>query len=228
MERVNLGLTGPAQSDDLFHFTGRNGSRTSEVPQEIRDMNASQRLAAILREERLRAFPPFGVETPCVCFSECSPAQLAYLIGLGLFEPWAIVTSRTAVLSCGGGAVAYVPDAIHQEFQSARLEHWAVRTGHASTWLHEREWRLPKAPGAEPWVKLSGVQAILVGAADWRPDRVDTHWVDGSTGEPLPGPSSPQAVPYDTELPRLWRESAIWVWDAAAREVKKYPPGELC
>jgi hypothetical protein len=55
----NLGLVGPAQSDDLYHFTGRNGDRPAWVPADIRQMTAQQRLARILEKNRFRAFAPF-------------------------------------------------------------------------------------------------------------------------------------------------------------------------
>ena len=225
---VDLGLTGPAQSDQLFHFTGRNGSRSSAVRQEIHVMDARQRLSAILSEEKFLAFPPFGATAPCVCFSECSPEHLAYLIGIGRFEPWGVVLNRASILSIGGGAVAYVPDAVYRAFQLAGLAHWAVRTATDSTWLNEREWRLPTPAGEEDhWVEIHGLSALLIGDADWRPEPVATAWVDGSTGEQLPGPGgNPFAEAY-TELPRLWRESAIWVWNPDSTSVTPYSPGEL-
>ncbi|MGP4090037.1 hypothetical protein [Streptomyces sp. KR55] len=52
--------------------------------------------------------------------------------------------------------------------------------------------------------------------------------MDGSTGDPLPGPNgNPYAQPLE-DYPRLWRESPVWVWDSQARRVVTYEPGELC
>ncbi|MFD8296619.1 hypothetical protein ACFV13_10400 [Streptomyces bauhiniae] len=221
---LDLGIVGPAQSDDLYHFTGRVGSRPAAVPQEIQHMTPQERLNNILTEGQLRAFPPFGAVTPCVCFSESPPAHLSHLIGLGRFQPWGIVVSRYGVLDLGGGSVAYVPEAVHAQFREAGLEHWSVRTGTDSAWMHEREWRLPRTDG---YVSIRSVRAILVGDPTWRPSLVEAAWVDGSTGEPLPGPNgNPFAQPI-MDLPRLWRESEIWVWDAQRQSVNSYPPGAL-
>ncbi|MCZ0989126.1 hypothetical protein [Streptomyces diastatochromogenes] len=131
MTQWELGLVGPAQSDDLYHFAGRNGDRPQCVPEEIRQMTGQQRLERILHEERIRAFAPFGTTTACVCFSESPPNHLGHLIQTGRFSPWGIVTSRATLLKLEGGAVAYVPDAGYARFKRCGLEHWAVRTGTA-------------------------------------------------------------------------------------------------
>ncbi|MGW5442723.1 hypothetical protein [Streptomyces asiaticus] len=187
-------------------------------------MSAQERLDGILQEEQYRAFPPFGATTPCVCFSESPPEHLTHLIGLGRFSPWGIVNTRAGLLNMGGGSVAYVPDAVHTKFRAAGLEHWSVRTGSNSAWMHEREWRLPRPKG---YVGIRRVRAVLVGDPDWRPSLVET-WVDRSTGDPLPGPDvSAHAEPV-VDLPRLWRESPIWVWDPDREAVVKYRPGTLC
>ena len=226
MAHLDLGLTGPAQSDNLFHFTGRAGDRPEWVPDEIRTMDARQRLSSILSEKKILAFPPYGATTPCVCFSECPPNHLDFLIGQRRFKPWGVIGWRAALLEYGGGTVAYVPNEVHAQFPP-RLAHWAVRTGTGSTWLHEREWRLP-IPAGEDHIKLGGLRAILIGDVNWRPEPVVTHWVDGSTGDPLPGPDgNPETQPI-TDLPQLWRESAIWVWDPRRKSVVPYAPGELC
>ncbi|WP_151775826.1 hypothetical protein [Streptomyces abyssomicinicus] len=227
-----LGLVGPAQSEYLYHFTGRTGDRPVWVPEEIRDSSPQQRLDAILREERFRAFAPFGAErpgsgasgVPCVCFSECPLEHLDHLIQTGRFTPWGVVTTREKVLRKGGGAVAYVPPEVHEGFLKAKLGHWAVRTEKGSSWLHEQEWRLPMPQGS---AAIASVQAILVEDAAWRPSKVPTgRWIDGYTGVEEPG-QTPHAVELE-DYPRLWRESAVWVWNAEARNVKKYEPGELC
>lgn len=225
MEKLRLRDPGPAQSDDLYHFTGRAGGRHDGIPQEIMLMDARQRLDTILGEGRLRAFAPFGSDMPCLCFSESPPEHLAHLIGIGRFQPWGVVANRGAILALGGGSVAYVPDGVHASFAAAGLQHWAVRTANGSEWMHEREWRLPTESGAR------GVQnfaAILVGDASWRPSPVEAGWVNASTGEPLPGPDGDPFAEPVMDLPRLWRETEIWVWDAAKPGVVKYAPGVLC
>lgn len=221
---LDLGITGPAQSDYLYHFTGREGRRPDLVPDVIQGMSAQERLDSILREGQFRAFPPFGATTPCVCFSESPPDHLKYLIGTRRFSPWGIVTHRSTLLTFGGGSVAYVPDSVYAEFQQAGLGHWSVRTAEGSTWMHEREWRLPRAKG---FAGISSVQAILVGDISWRPSLVEVGWVDRSTGEPVTGEETSPYAEQVYELPRLWRESAIWVWDARAEAVVRYGPGTL-
>ncbi len=90
--------------------------------------------------------------------------------------------------------------------------------------MHEREWRLPRAKG---FAGISSVQAILVGDISWRPSLVEVGWVDRSTGEPVTGEETSPYAEQVYELPRLWRESAIWVWDARAEAVVRYGPGTL-
>lgn len=230
-KRHDLGLAGPAESQFLYHFTGRNGDRPSWVPEDIRKMSGPSRLDAILREEQFRAFVPFGAgtpeggATPCVCFSECSHEQLNYLVTCGLFFPWAMVGSRATINDLGGGTVAYVPSKVQQQFKAKGLGHWAVRTESGSTWLHEREWRIPRPSGS---LKIVGVKAILIGDPEWRPQKVETgRWQDESTGEEVQGPGdSPHAVPV-LDYPRLWRQTPVWVWDKARQAMTHYATGEL-
>ncbi|MFJ8982657.1 hypothetical protein [Streptomyces sp. NPDC102282] len=223
---LNLGITGPAQSDDLYHFTGRLGERPNDVPQRIREMTPQQRLDAIIAERMLRAFPPFGANVPCVCFSEASPEHLAFLVKERKVEPWGILGRRNSLLSLGGGSVAYVPDQQYQYFKNTGMAHWAVRVGTNSTWMHEREWRIPRQNGE---IKLASVSAILIGDANWRPSLVETEeWVNAETGEQCQGPAeTPHAQPRQ-DHPTLWRESAIWIWDDESESVIKHPPGALC
>ncbi|MFB7454861.1 hypothetical protein [Streptomyces sp. NPDC056194] len=222
---TELGFVGPAQSDDLFHFTGRNGNRPRDVPEEIQRMKPSERLDSIITQQKLLAFPPFGARQACVCFSECPPEQLAYLITMGLFLPWGVVVRRSQVMDCGGGSVSYVPDKVYEKFERAGLEHWAVRTGEKSTWLHEREWRLPpKGKG----IRLNALRAILIGDETWRPSLVDTNeWINAETGELCLGPGDTPSARPRQHYPELWRQSEIWVWDATAKRMIKHPPGTL-
>ncbi|MFE3143362.1 hypothetical protein [Streptomyces scopuliridis] len=225
MTLIDLGLVGPAQSDDLYHFTGRSGNRPVWVPEEIRRMTPQERLDAILGTRNLQGFRPFGTTQACICFSESPPNHLAHLIVDRGFSPWGFVTSRSAVLGQGGGSVAYVPDAVYSYFRAGGLEHWAVRTGSDSVWLHEREWRLPvRGEG----LRLASIRAILIGDPGWRPSLVETgDWLNGETGDLLPGPDgSPHTRPVE-DLPLLWRNAEIWAWDASTRAVIKHPPGTL-
>lgn len=190
---------GPAQSKYLFHFTGRPGKQSGQVvPRQIRRMKPPERLDGILGSG-MSVFPPWGTSQPCICFSESPPKHLAYLINGRGFAPWGLVFRREAVLEAGGGAVAYVPKAVHSRLKQAGLEHWAVHTGTGSEWTHEREWRLPFQQG----MYLPEVKAILIGDPAWRP------------------------TPIDGSAPWLWRNLAIWVWDDGKRKVKKHKAGTL-
>ncbi|GAA2364742.1 hypothetical protein [Streptomyces carpaticus] len=192
-------------------------------------MTPERRLDRILEKGYLLAFEQFGSNHPCACFSESTPAHLAYLIGTGRFSPWGLVFDRAAVLRAGGGAVAYVPTAVQKEFKSKGLGHWAVRTDSGSTWMHEREWRLPVEHPSNIGFRLRSARAILIGRPDWRPTSVKIDsWIDRSTGEPLPDPGDNPYAEQLTDLPALWKKSEIWVWDKARENVEKYPPGTLC
>ncbi|MEU3708366.1 hypothetical protein AB0E82_39520 [Streptomyces anulatus] len=194
-------------------------------------MSPQERLDAILREERFRFFPPFGAANPgssgraCLCFSECPPGHLDHLVSIRGFAPWGLVGTRETVNRLGGGTVAYVPPEVHETFQRAGLGHWAVRTAERSTWLHEREWRIPSSP---TWGgRIDGVMAILIADATWRPTQVPTgRWVDGETGLEVAGPGATNAIEVH-DYPRLWRESRVWVWDREKRNFDEYAPGEL-
>ncbi|MET8605750.1 hypothetical protein ABZV92_19625 [Streptomyces rubiginosohelvolus] len=210
---MEFGITGPAQSDNLFHFTGRVGDRPNDVPRTIQKMTPEQRLDAIIGERVLRAFPPFGPTTRCVCFSESPPDHLAFLVAAGRVEPWGIVVSRDQMVRTGGGSVAYVPDKVYEYFKNTGMAHWAVRVGTGSSWMHEREWRVPCFKG--DGFRLTTLQAILIGDKTWRPSLVERS-----------APRSPGARVKD--FPPLWRESPIWVWDSSSASIVPHPPGSLC
>ncbi|MDX3841270.1 hypothetical protein [Streptomyces europaeiscabiei] len=229
-----MAAPGPAQSEELIHFTSRGeaASFPGDVPAQIRDMKPWERLDKILGNGELAGFPPFGAPgTPCSCFSESPPEHLAHLIADRGFAPWGIVLTRTAAVAMGGGAVAYVPDEVHARFVAAGLGHWAVRVGNNSQWTHEREWRIPLSPLSGPdstqygAIRIHRLSAILVGDPDWRPTPVTVGWAHGADGTQA-YPNEPGAVRL-TELPELWRTASIWVWNAATRKVDPHQAGAL-
>ncbi|MFD8354917.1 hypothetical protein ACFV1X_39115 [Streptomyces coelicoflavus] len=235
-----LNMAGPAQSDHLIHFTGRPIGRqpTPSVPAEIRTMSPQQRLDSILGSASVRAFAPFGVERPAVCFSESPPDHMVHLIADLGFPPWGIVVSRSDFVATGGGAVAYLPDHVRDEFPPD-LRHWVVpfmTDGRLGDWSHEREWRLPmpKIPGSGDYHSAIGfpdttvLQAVLIGEPDWQPTPVGTGvWIDKTTGLPHAGQIN-VFCEEQTAWPRLWREAQeIWVWSPAARRIDKYTPADL-
>ncbi|MFZ3475776.1 hypothetical protein ACODT3_40410 [Streptomyces sp. 4.24] len=188
-----------------------------------------ERLDSILGAGSIRGFPPFGVsQTRCVCFSESPPSHLAHLITERGFAPWGVVATRSQVIGVGGGSVAYVPSRVRSQFEAAGLGHWAVRVDDDSQWMHEREWRIPlvrpdgkRAGGLAP----TSLAAILVGDAHWRPTPI-TAWVHGADGTQA-HPEEPGAVPVRGELPALWLNTPIWVWDQNISKVRVHPAGTL-
>lgn len=224
MEIPTLGLVGPAQSDNLVHFTGR-GSPTPEVPDSIRAMQPRERLDDIIGGRILRGFPPYGASTPCVCFSECPDDHLKHLVLVRGFSPWGVVVTRNQMMKVGGGSIAYVPPEVYAKFKALGLEHWAMRTEPGSTWMHEREWRLPLTGKG---VRLGAIAAILIGDPEWRPSLVPKdEWYDEFTGLPSEGPGESPFARQVQALPPLWLESPIWVWNAATKEIDRYKPAEL-
>lgn len=226
-----LGTPGPAQSDELIHFTGRPPGRPSTpgVPQEIRALTPWQRLDNILTTGILRAFPPFGAQQPVISFSESPPDHLAHLISERGFPPWGVVLTRVGLLQHGGGSVAYLPENVRDTFPQ-ELRHWAVpfkTNGQAGDWSHEREWRLPATSLGYDFGRAS-FNAILVGDTNWRPTRMGTGvFTDQLNGLQYPGPATPYCQ-EQTELPPLWRGAGeIWVWNAAARRIDRCPPSAL-
>lgn len=193
----------PSQSDDLIHFTGRNGARRPDwVDADILGMTAKERLGAIVRDGRMRTFAPYGGATMrCACFSEANPEHLSYLLGKRRYLPFGIVVTRSQVLEKGGGTVAYIQDELtREEFTRAKLGHWVVRTEYDSDWTHEREWRIP---WKWPRIRWDELRAILVPNTTWRP------------------------VPPGEELPALWLKSPIWVWNSKTRKAEEHAPGTL-
>ncbi|MEV7371931.1 hypothetical protein AB0O51_13725 [Streptomyces sp. NPDC090301] len=188
-------------------------------------MSARQRLDSIIGERLLRGFPPYGASTRCVCLSECSDDHLKHLVSLRGFSPWGIVITRSQMMKTGGGSIAYVPPEVYAKFKTFGLEHWAMRTEPGSTWMHEREWRLP-LPGVG--VRLASLAAILIGDPAWRPSLVPTDdWIDPENGLPCEGPGETPFAQQVRALPALWQESPIWVWNATTKNIDRYKPGEL-
>lgn len=129
-------------------------------------MSPQQRLDSILGSASVRAFAPFGVQRPAVCFSESPPEHMGHLVADLGFPPWGIVVSRSAFVANGGGAVAYLPDYVRNEFPPD-LRHWVVpftTDGRLGDWSHEREWRLPmpKIPGSGDYHSAIGFRDTTV------------------------------------------------------------------
>jgi hypothetical protein len=219
-----LGWAGPAQSELLTHFCGRPENRrsTPDVPPEIVGMQPWDRLDAILSEERILGFPPFGPQSsqPMVCFSESPVDHLRHLLGERRWRPWGLVFARRFVYERDGGPVWYVrPQQFEQSY--ADLRSWMVRFGKPDggflDWTHEREWRVP---GEALGFDADDVLAVLVGDPDWAPSLVQYTVVDGYangvTGEPC-DQSEVYAVEYTStheDRPMTWLKARHWYWDS--------------
>ncbi|WP_331742375.1 hypothetical protein [Streptomyces sp. NBC_01006] len=94
--------------------------------------------------------------------------------------------------------------------------------------------------GFGPWgvvVTRVGVLSHDGGAVAYVTDDVYKRFVDAGLGPIATGyrngytgeqayPNDPAAIPV-TELPEMWRESDVWVWNREARSMDKYPAGVL-
>jgi hypothetical protein len=192
-------------------------------------LSPAERLDHILVDQVLRAFPPFGASRRSICFSESPPAHLAHLIADRGFPPWGIVVTRESILQHGGGAVAYLPEGIRNQFPE-ELRHWVVpikTNGEAGDWSHEREWRLPLPADLDGVTILAPLRAILVGDLGWRPTPIGTdEWIDMESGTPEPGPVTPFCEEI-TQPPWLWQTAEIWHWNPSTRQIDKYAAGTL-
>jgi hypothetical protein len=180
----------PDIGDHLIHFTGRLGGRFM-VPDDIRDLSPSDRLAQILHEFRIRAIPTFGTGMRAiVAFTESSQASVLRLISEGRYTPWGIGFSKQFIFDQGGGPVLYVrgdqweattavlPDPV----RAHAVRFWPGATweegdpiapdgvqwlpdaiANESEWLHEREWRVPH----DVVFDWGDVKFLIVPAPDW-------------------------------------------------------------
>jgi hypothetical protein len=61
--------------------------------------------------------------------------------------------------------------------------------------------------------KPQAISAILVGDPNWAPSQVPTgRWFHGATGEELPGPAIPEAIP-EMDYPLVWRLAPRLYWN---------------
>ncbi|WP_043615218.1 hypothetical protein [Nonomuraea candida] len=213
-----LAATGPGQSDLLIHFCGcRPGSMfTPTVPEDIKAMTPQQRLDAILRTQTLRAFVPFRASVPAVCLSESPGPHLLHLLTERGMPPWGIFLRRASVIAVGGGAIAYPPEPVHQQWPP-EIQVWGnpIRADGRGvmdfTW--EREWRIPLPQGGLS-LSLGAVAAVLVGDPNWKPTPMATTWVHGQTGAPLIGPTIPEAIPLN-HYPAAWTQAPHLYWNGS-------------
>jgi hypothetical protein len=79
----------PDLSEEVIHLTGRCGPHHANLPLEIAEMTAEDRLASILHQQQIQAFPAFsiGVDVPVVCFSEATLTGIHYLASIHRVTP---------------------------------------------------------------------------------------------------------------------------------------------
>jgi len=131
--------------------------------------NAKERLLSILMNKIIYASPmPFlPKNSEAVCFTECIWDALINLADR--YSPYGIVFSKRLIFENGGGPALYMRGDSLSTIQSnmpSCLEPLVVpfdpdgilAHGVPLNWVHEREWRLPKALGFE----YSDIQYVIV------------------------------------------------------------------
>ncbi|MDI5978241.1 hypothetical protein [Amycolatopsis magusensis] len=223
---LQLREPGPAQSNLIYHFCGRPpGTGTSAgLDPGIAAMTPRDRLANILWDEQLRRSVPFGATSPMICFSESPIEHLTWLLAERMFPAWALLFTRQWVYNFGGGPVWYPRE---QQYYAMTPEqrNWAVRfDAYNSDWLHEREWRIPVAPGyAGLGIAPGSIQAIIVEEPGWQPWRQvpePTGWMLDEYGMPSADPHDHHGTPEMAprwRLPPLWTAAPRFWWDRANR-----------
>ena len=208
---------------------GRTGTRVDEVPDEILKMTPEKRLAYIVRDGELLAFPPFGGSQPVVCFSECTQYGITKLVSSRRYGPWGLAFHKDAVFGLGGGPAFYVrgdewPHVAKMpaevRFRAARFwpgaepeegEDLPDHLAKESDWLHEREWRVC-GRGDPPKIDIetSDVAFLIVRTRAFRDDL--GRWIHDSRG---PGEEIPFAdiplVEMDSEGTLLMDETDLWI-----------------
>lgn len=151
----------PDVGDHLIHFTGRAGARVDEVPPELIGQRPDERLVSLLRDGRVRSYPPFGATEPVSCFTESVASSVRALIGSGRYTPHAVGFHKQVVFDRGGGPVWYlrgdrwrdVHDVLSSQDRSMTVRYWpgvaneekrplTQHLNNESEWIHEREWRV--------------------------------------------------------------------------------------
>ncbi|MBV8541706.1 MAG: hypothetical protein JO063_06560 [Pseudonocardiales bacterium] len=181
-------------------------------------MSPTERLTSILWDGHLRAFVTDSGGDPAVCFTESTWRGLDFVMRERPHQPWGLMFDRQSVYDAGGGPIWHARPEEHQALSdlSPRLRARVVRLDPGSDRLHEREWRIPRAP-CEPstTVALSELQLVglLVGDPRWAGVRWE-HCVSATTGVRQWGHFFP---PLSSGLPRFW-------WDPSSARLRRLPP----
>ncbi|MEU6191302.1 hypothetical protein [Nocardia sp. NPDC047038] len=193
----------PDLSATLVHFVDRGREPGPGVPADIREMDAEQRLTAILQQGSITPFMTFSQGFPALCMTEMSWAGLDFMISSRGYRPWALMFDRQAVYDAGGGPVWYARPAEYAALaETPALRSWAVRWSPDSEWVEEREWRVPRRPdsqGRAAPISLAelGLCGVIIDEPDWSCPAL-SPFGDGSCPE--------HWVDAVGELPRYWWE----------------------
>lgn len=205
----------PELSNVLTHFCGRGRPPGIDVPDEIRDMEPPDRLAAILRDGFLRAFDANSKGYPTVCFTEAREAGLDFMMRLRDYKPWGLMFDRGSVHRAGGGPVWHARDVEAKALRALDdpiFRSWVVRLSTdpsgPSDWLEEREWRIVLDPTSEPRLMVPLDRLRLVGILI-----DDVRWTGAQSGQSgLPDPP-----PLAAGVPR-------YRWDRSNRGLVRVQP----
>lgn len=183
-------LDHPDFSDYLIHLTGRP-RESPDLPFEIRQLTAQERLQQVLKQQKILAMKTFYAEIPVVCFTESTRAGLNYLFSNAGYKPWGIVFERETIYSAGDGPVFHFrgDEYRHKQLLPERMRARVIEysPGRAE-WLEEREWRIPFESGTGFRFNLKDVRALIVGTRAWNPSGPDPEcplWIWDSWDEHL-------------------------------------------
>jgi len=215
----------PDISDHVVHFTGRSGADGPGVPDEIANLKDWERLAQILVDERILAFPPFGSDDPVVCFTECTRAGIQTLMAESRYSPCGIAFTKDFLFRKGGGPALYIRGdewgsvaGMPAELRARAVRLWPGATSthglplpwyvtRPSEWLHEREWRIV-GDGSPAGLRFTWADVAFVIAPHPR-------WADFVAG--FIGLFAPEYEPHFRSLPVVVVSSDGTVIDDPAR-----------
>jgi hypothetical protein len=185
----------PDYSNHVVHFTGRKGGQMG-LPGDVEKYKDWERLASIVIDGAIRAFPTFGNTTPVACFTESTASALRSVIG-ERYTACGIAFEKDVLFRAGGGPCFYVRgdhwDEVDSVLEAMRPfctkfwpgvytesyeELWELPPGthNESQWAHEREWRVPGA-GDPPGFRFGWKEIAFIVAPEpgWQPFVAD--WI---------------------------------------------------
>jgi len=106
-------------TNEVVHFTGRQGMANDRIDPEIQKLNSAARLARILETRTMNAYQVFHgyFGDPVVCFTEATEAGLAKLVDVNRYHAWGLGFTKSWVFQQGGGPALYIRGDMWDEFQ---------------------------------------------------------------------------------------------------------------